>query len=287
MPEPSKWPPMRIAPAYPTPRHEQLARDLTNALALDPRVQTVLLSGSLARGRGVPESCVDLTVMVRPEDFKRYVAKSGDRSGAAARRRREAFTGLGADEIYEDGLGMTVIFSGLQCHLGFTDGDLKPGAGLPREDGFELEVGNYAVYSVPLLDRDSYWENWRRRFLPFLPEDVRLARLEAVRADFEYNLENIRLMARRGLLFHGLERVMIAFRYLIHMCFLTAKVYPIDYMKHLEEQVTLLLGHPGWLSQMSAVFTVPNLTPGLLMAKADLLRHLADSFLAELQLERR
>ncbi len=283
MPGPSEWAPMRIAPVYPTPRHEQVARDLTGALALDPRVQTVLLSGSLARGRGVPESCVDLTVMVRPDDFKRYVATSDERSGDGGRRRREAFAALGADEIYEDGPGMTVIFSGLQCHLGFTNGDLKPGAGLPREDGFELEVGNYVVYSVPLFDRDGYWENWRRRYLPFLPEDVRLARLAAVRADFDYNIENIRLMARRGLLFHGLERVMIAFRYLVQMCFLTAKVYPIDYMKHLEEQVSVLLGHPNWISQMSAVFTVPNLTPGLLMAKADLLSHLADNFLAQLQ----
>lgn len=283
MPDPSAWSPMRIAPVYPTPRHEQAALDLTGVLASDPRVQTVLLSGSLARGRGVAESCVGLTVMVRPDDFRRYMARSEDRSADGGRRRREALANLGADEVYEDGNGMTVIFSGLQCHLDFTDGDLKPGPGLPREDGFELAVGNYVVYSVPLLDRDGYWEDWRRRFLPFLPEDVRLARLKAVRADFDYNIENIRQMAKRGLLFHGLERVMIAFRYLVQMCFLTAKVYPIDYLKHLEEQVSVLLGHPNWISQMSAVFTVPNLTPGLLMAKADLLSHLADNFLAQLQ----
>ncbi len=257
---------IKVVPSYPTPEHERLAHELTRILSADRRVEAVLLSGSLARGRGVPESCLDLTVFTTPGEFH-----------------AEGLPEAGALEVLAGADGAMVHFEKVRADLTYTDGNLRPGGQLPREDDFELAVGNFAVYSVPLFDRAGYWADWRRPFLPYFAEDIRQARIEAVRKDFAWNIDNIRQMARRGLLFHGLERVMISFRYLIQLCFLTARVYPIDYMKHLEEQVTVLLGHPGWLSQMSAVFTVPNLTPGLLMAKADLLSHLADSFLAQLQ----
>jgi predicted nucleotidyltransferase len=257
---------VRVAPSYPTPEHERLAGELTRSLSADPRVLAVLLSGSLARGRGVPESCLDLTVFVTPGEYL-----------------PQGLSSVGALEVVAGLDGAMVHFERVRADLTYTDGDLRPGGRLPREDDFELAVGNFAVYSTPLFDRGGHWAAWRQRFLPYVGEDIRLARLEAVSKDFAWNIDNIRQMARRGLLFHGLERVMIAFRYLIQLCFLSARVYPIDYMKHLEEQVTDLLGHPEWLSQMAAVFTLPNLTPGVLMAKADLLSHMADRFPAELR----
>lgn len=256
---------IKVVPSYPTPEHERLAQELTRVLSADPRVKAILLSGSLARGRGVPESCLDLTVFTTPGEF-----------------RAEGLPGIGALEVMAGLDGAMVHFDKLRADLTYTDGDLRPGGQLPREDDFELAVGNFAVYSAPLFDRAGYWADWRQRFLPYFAEDIRQARMEAVRKDFAWNIDNIRLMARRGLLFHGLERVMIAFRYLIQLCFLTARAYPIDYMKHLEEEVTEILGHPEWLSQMTTVFTLPNLTPGVLMAKADLLSHMADRFPAEL-----
>jgi predicted nucleotidyltransferase len=271
--------------AFPTTEHRRVAFTLAEVFFADPAVRAVLLSGSLARGRGAATSCVDLTVMVPPEDFETFANRIVTRVEALRDQETRPVTFPKGCAVYFSLAGQTVasvegvgdLPASIRADVDYHDGVIEPDFyALPREDDFELAAGNLAVYSVPILERDGWWTSWRRRFLPYFDENVREAKRLAVEGDFWHNIRAVREMADRGLLFHGVERVIYAFRYLIQGLFLAQGKYPIDYMKHLEEQVVDILGRPELLPELAKCFDFgPALTPDGLRARAD---HLADLF---------
>ena len=58
---------MLLKPAYPTPQHARAADAVTHLFHQDPAVDAVILMGSCARGKGSPDSCLDILILSRPE----------------------------------------------------------------------------------------------------------------------------------------------------------------------------------------------------------------------------
>jgi hypothetical protein len=55
---------MRCAPAYPTPQHAEAADILVKHYREQPGIDAVLLVNSCARGKGTPDSCLDIAILV-------------------------------------------------------------------------------------------------------------------------------------------------------------------------------------------------------------------------------
>ncbi len=274
----------RISPAFPTAEHRRVAFTLAHHFFFgDPAVKAVLLSGSLARGRGAESSCVDITVMVPPPDWEAFLGRANELAERLrTKETRPVPFGDGcavffsrADLISASVPGVGDLPASIRADVGYHNGIIEPRFNaLPREDDFELAAGNLAVYSVALLERDGWWTMWRRQFLPYFSEDVREAKRLAVEGDFWHNIRTVREMADRGLLFHGVERTLFAFKYLLQALFLRQGKYPIDYMKHVREQVVEILGLPELVPELEEAFDFGKLSPEGLRSRADYLANL-------------
>lgn len=128
-----------LNPKYPTIEHELAAKTTVHFFAKFPVVEAVILICSCARGEANRDSCLAMAVFVRPEIF-------------ATRRERLA-------EQWREFYEQADVFKKLQqvgkyshVDLEFFDGDFVPESRgwTSGADGFELEIGNYLVYSVPL-----------------------------------------------------------------------------------------------------------------------------------------
>jgi predicted nucleotidyltransferase len=253
---------------FPSDQHRCLVLGLARVYGEDPVVRAILLGGSLSRERGHPSSDVDLVVVVPAEHLGDFLVRERDRE--------PAYRALGATLIETEPDGATLDFGGMAAHVWSTDGVLRPQAGeMLRDDSFELAIAAF-VYGRPLLERDDYLQTSRARYLPFYSEDLRRDRLCRLRDEFAFNLRQVEFMAERGLYFHGLERLIVAFRLFVKFLFLTRRRYPIDYLKHVEEQVGEWLGRPDLLPVMRDVLALPQLDGPTLRAKAAMLRSLLD-----------
>ncbi len=161
-----------------------------------------------------------------------------------------------------------VVVGPVRVDLEPTEGDLRPLGGLARLDPYELDVGGLAVYATPIWDPDGRWRTWRRRFLPYLPEDVRAERMAVIAADFRHNLGEVRRMAPRDEFFEALLRLVYAQRYLLHYLFLRARIYPVDYTKHVAWQCRALLGLPELVAPLQAALAVVRGDAAAVAAKA-------------------
>ena len=97
--------------------------------------------------------------------------------------------------------------------LEFSDGHFGP---TPRgwtsgPDEFELVIGNYLVYSVPLHQKNDYFDELKARWLPYYDENLRRERLSMVWKYCLNNLDHIPLYIERGLHFQCFHRFYDAF----------------------------------------------------------------------------
>lgn len=60
---------MRIAAVYPTPEHAQAAQSIVAFFSTFSETEAVILTGSCARGKASPDSCLDILILLRPEVF--------------------------------------------------------------------------------------------------------------------------------------------------------------------------------------------------------------------------
>ena len=149
-----------------------------------------------------------------------------------------------------------IVVESVRVDLEPTGGDIHAGGGLLRLDPYELEIGNLAIHATPLWDPRGRWAGWRQQFLPYLPDAVRSERMAAVADDFHHNLREVARMARGDEFFAALERLVYAQRYLLHSLFLQARLYPVDYTKHVAWQCRELLGLPELVAPLQAALSV-------------------------------
>lgn len=246
---------------YPTESHRAAVEGVAGYFRGRPGIWALVLVGSLGAGLATPESDADLAIF-----------HTGDLDLAAESAACARALGTSANSNFG------VNLAGVRVDLEPTDGDIHPLGGLLRNDPYELSIGNLAIYARPLWDPEHRWAGWRQQFLAFLPDEVRAERMRAVADDFRHNLHEVARMSARDEFFEALQRLEFAQRYLLHHLFLSARVYPIDYTKHVAWQCRHLLGLPDLVAPMEAALRVGG---GPVAAKADELAALWRRFAKE------
>ena len=245
---------------FPTIIHEAAAAAIV-AFARTQPVAAVLLVNSCARGRAIPESDLDVALLVDlpAEDCARIEAawlepyavdetfRRLERLGPFSRVHLDVFDGAWVPPVWDDGGG---------------------------PDAFEIEIGNRVAHAVPLFQASDAFAALRARWLPYYDERLRQERLAMVSAACRLDLERVRFGVARGLPFYAFDRLYHAFQEFLQALFICRRVYPLAYDKWLEEQVAGWLGLPSLFTELLAVLDVGGMDGGLLIQRADRLEEM-------------
>ena len=130
---------MKLQAVYPTPEHQRAAETIVDYFVSKYKIDAVLLVNSCARGKATRDSCLDIVMLAEP-DASRSQLKDLEAGWEELEKSNQAIQAL-----YKVGKYSVV-------HPDFIHGVF-----LPREqdeaagpDDFEIEVGNFLAYSVPL-----------------------------------------------------------------------------------------------------------------------------------------
>ena len=248
---------MLLRATYPTPEHEAAAEAIVKFVTTNYRVDAVLLVNSCARGKATRDSCLDISVLVRPESRQSQL----DALEADWDRFEETNPAIAA---------MKQVGRYSVVHPNFTDGILAPperdeAAG---PDWFEVGIGNLLAYSVPLWHNGDYYEQLKRQWLPYYGEGLRRQRLAMVRSYCLNNLHHIPPYIERGLYFQSFDRLYNAYQEFLQALFIARRTYPIAYNKWIREQVEEILGLPELYAQLSHLFEIKRFESAELAEKA-------------------
>ncbi len=237
---------------YPTEDHERAVTAVAGHFQARRGVWALVLVGSLGRGAGRVDSDADLAIFLDgPFDLAAEAAACAAAVGGTVSQNRG------------------IVVHGVRVDLEPTEGDVRPLGGLARLDPYELEVGALAIYAKPLWDPSGRWQAWRQQFLPYLPDAVRAERMAVIASDFEHNLREVRRMAPQGEFFEALLRLIYAQRYMMHFLFLRARIYPVDYTKHVAWQCREVLRLPELVAPLQDALAVARGDAMAVAAKAD------------------
>ncbi len=256
---------MTPEPHFPTPAHRAAAAAAVEHFASHAAVRAVLLVNSCARGTAVPESDVDLAVLVDgPADGAVRLAL--ERDWAACYAGAAVFRALEAQGPFA------------RVHLDLFDGRWTPerwddGGG---PDGFELEIGNRVAHATALWERDGAVVGLRAAWLPYYGESLRTERLAMVVASCRHNVDRLRFYAARGLYFQAFDRLYHAFQELLQAVFIAHRVYPIAYTKWIREQVVEWLGAPDLYAELPPLLEVARLESAEVVEKGGRVLRLLD-----------
>jgi hypothetical protein len=264
---------IQLNPAYPTPEHEQVAAAIVDFLANQPETEAVLLVNSCARGKASRDSCLDIAVLVAPAV-----------NLASELNRLETQW----EQFYET----MPIFATLRgvgkyahVHLDFFDGRFAP---QPRNeaagpDDFEVWVGNFMAYSVPLWQRGDYLAQLKSTWLPYYDETLRRERLKMVRWYCLNNLGHIPLYVQRGLYFQAFDRLYNALGEFLQALFIARRTYPIAYNKWIHEQIVDILGLPELYAQLPRLLEIKQFESQEIAHKGAILEQLLDQYAPEIK----
>jgi predicted nucleotidyltransferase len=256
--------------AYPTPQHQQAAETVVDHFAARSDIEAVLLVGSTARGKASASSCLDITVLVRPEILA---------------TRREQIKRAWTAHYEEEPVFQTLRRMGTFTHvdLDVINGCFTPGyhGWTSGPDEFELEVGNALVYSATLFQRGTYLDELKAHWLPYYDEGLRRERLAMAHHFCRNNLDHIPLFVARGLYFQSFNRLYDAYREFLQALFIARRVYPIAYDKWIREQVVEILGLPELYGQLVRLLEIQHFESTELADKAEDVRRLLQQYAGE------
>ena len=252
---------------YPTKEHEKAAEEVTRFFTNNFNIDSILLVNSCARGRATRDSCLDISLLVKPDLF---VEQSGRFESEWERFQEKS--GVIRD-LYAVGKYSEV-------HLNFTDGVFIPPerdeAGGP--DYFEVGIGNLLVFAHPLWKSGHYWEDLRQEWLPFYNEPLRKERLAMVKMYCLKDLDHIPLYVERNLFFQSFDRLYNAYRQFLQALFISRRTYPIAYNKWIREQVEDILGLPELYQQLSHLFEIKQFESRELIDKGKEVEEMLEKF---------
>jgi hypothetical protein len=257
---------MMCKPVFPTVLHQDAAETVREYFENVPETDTVLIVNSCARGQAVAESDLDFAILVSPETnaaqmniiHTAWQTFSGSQPAILKYKQSNPYAHL---------------------HLDIIDGNYKPAILEPGEpgDSFEIEIGNQIVYSAPMNSAGPYFQELQLKWLPYYDEDLRSARLIAIRNACIYDLEHIPVLIKRELYFHALDTLGKAFREYLQALFITHRTYPIAYNKWIKEQIVNWLGRPGLYQRLLPVLSVCHLESDEMNRKAEMLLDLLEN----------
>lgn len=261
---------MQSQEGYPTPQHEDAAQAIVAHFSSRFDLDSILLVNSCARGKATPDSCLDMILMARPEK----VAAQRDALESdweAFYRQDDVFARLRSAGRYSE------------VHMDFVDGVFAPqerdeAAG---PDDFEVGIGNYLVYSLPLWQSSTYLDELKAQWLPYYGENLRRERLSMVRHYCLNNLHHIPLYVRRGLYFQSFDRLYNAFREFLQAVFIARRVYPLAYNKWIREQVEEYLELPELYARLPHILEIPIFESDAIAQKAREVEKLLNQYAPE------
>ena len=250
---------------FPTALHQQVAELVNKSFMAHPQVDTVLVVNSCARGQAVPESDLDVAILVSP------TATTEGIQGLETSWQKILPT-----EAVVLQFKQSSRFA--QVHLDFFNGEVTPtvwddGGG---PDTFELEIGNRVAYGAPMSDAGIYFRELQSRWLPYYDEHLRLHRLSMVTEACAHDLERIPYSVTRGLYFHAFDCLYKAFQEFLQALFIKRRTYPLAYNKWIREQVEGWLGLPEVYRELPTILSVRNIESSELCEKANSLRALLE-----------
>lgn len=236
---------MKLEAAYPTPEHQKAAETITAYFTGNYRLDAVLLVNSCARGKATRDSCLDIILLAKPDPSRSALSEL--EAGWTELERSSPVI----QALYEAGRYSVV-------HPDFINGVFVPheqeeAAG---PDDFELQIGNFLAYSVPLWEGSDYLAQLKDQWLPYYNEGLRQKRLERTRWYCLNNLHHIPLYIERGLYFQSFDRLYNAYQEFLQALFMARRTYPIAYNKWIHEQIVEILGLPELYEQMAHLFEI-------------------------------
>lgn len=258
---------MRLEATYPTPEHAAAAEAITEFFAKQYSIDAVLLVNSCARGKATRDSCLDMIVLAKPELL------------------RPQFGALEAGWAKFEETNQTIKALEKVGKYSVVHPDFVDGVFAPRErdeaagpDDFELGIGNFLAYSVPLWEGSDYLARLKQQWLPYYSEDLRLKRLAMVRHYCLNNLHHIPLYIERGLYFQSFDRLYNAYREFLQALFIARRTYPIAYNKWIREQVEEILGLPELYDQLTHLFEICRFESPEIASKAEEVEQLLETY---------
>ena len=231
---------------FPNELYRDVLEKMVRYFEVFPSVSAIVLTGSLARGRAVIGSCIDLCVFLDKEGYEALA------SGLKARTK--AYSRMGGEVCYYAGeVEGGVEFDDIRVDIEFTDGKFQTGHmsfDIVRDE-FETTIGNLLVYCLPLFQKGNKYQRLRSKYLPFLSDALRKEGLAGTESEFSYKIWKTRWLASRGEYFAALVTLLEAKRIFLQHLFIRERKYPIDYVKWLKEQCEAILGMPELYAKLA------------------------------------
>ncbi len=258
---------MNLEATYPTEEHETAANAIVEFFKSNYKIDAVLLVNSCARGKATRDSCLDIITLAKPDPSRSQFneLEAGwidfEKSSPAIR----ALYGAGKYSV---------------VHPDFISGVFHP-----REqdeaagpDDFEVQIGNFLAYSVPLWQGSDYYLELQQEWLPYYNDELRQKRLEQVRWFCLNNLHHIPLYIERKLYFQSFDRLYNSYQEFLQALFIARRTYPIAYNKWIREQVEEILGLPELYAQLTHLLEIQNFESNEIADKAKELEELLDRY---------
>nr|WP_294859351.1 nucleotidyltransferase domain-containing protein [uncultured Fluviicola sp.] len=257
---------MTFKPTFPTSLHQDTAGLVKDYFLTIPKVDTVLVVNSCARGHAVPESDLDFAILVKPGTTKTEI-EIIEAAWQTYYNTQPTFLKYKQSNKFA------------HLHLDVIDGNYTPTileVGV-ASDFFEIEIGNQICYSAPMDHTGNYFKELQNKWLPYYNEELRLQRLTMTRNACEYDLDHIPFFIKRSLYFQAFDILCKAFQEYLQTLFIANKTYPIAYNKWIKEQVVNWLNKPDLYPKLSPILSVRNIESNEINDKAIMLRELLNS----------
>lgn len=243
---------------FPTELHKHAIEIIKGYFVEQQNIDTILLVNSLARGKGVPESDIDIAVLASQAVPDTEIAQLNN-----------IWLGfLNADSTLNQYKNSNRF---AQIHLDIIDGIFEPaiwedGGGI---DFFEVEIGNRLLYSLPLAGEGEHFKKLKLKWLPYYDATLQTERLKLSKLACLYELDHIPVLVKRGLHFHAFDRLYLAFQKFLQTLFIKHKTYPIAYNKWIKEQVVEILNLPELYNELTNIISVNKIESDEVIRKAE------------------
>ncbi len=256
--------------SFPHRNYEITLTKFVNYFRKYPGVYAIVLTGSLARGKAVKGSCIDLFVFLSRKHLKSLASTINSRI--------QAYSRLGGRIVYYEGdVEGGIEFGDVRVDVGFTDGSFnykhENSFDITRDE-FETTVGNLLVYSVLLYKNGKQFQLLKQKYLPFYDDGLRKLRLKGTAEEFDYKIWKAKWLAERREYFAALDALLEAQRIFLQHLFIKERKYPIDYIKWIREQCSQILVMPELYHELTQIVDRIELTKNGIFKKSDLLETL-------------
>jgi hypothetical protein len=255
---------------FPNQKYKLILTRLVEYFGTYPGVYAIVLTGSLARGKAIEGSCIDLFVFFHRKHL-------GDLASTVTSRAK-AYSQMKGHICYYDGeVEGGIEFGNIRVDLGFTDGDFKGSEENSFDitrDEFETTIGNLLVYSVSLYQKGKKFQRLKMKYLPFYYDRLRIIRLKGTSEEFSYKIWKTRWLAGRGEYFAALETFLESQRIFLQHLFIKKRKYPIDYTKWLKYQCVEILAKPRLYQELVSTVEGIELTKTCIIEKSNMLEEL-------------